>query len=155
MKKISRNSVKNTKNLSRNSDRRRKIKNFHENKEENIQRMANVVQPDSYVRPHRHFKSPEVFIALWGKAIMIEFDEKGKIVESTIIEPGSETAGVEFKKGEFHSLIALEPDTVLYEVHEGPYEGGADKHYAGWSPEEGSKEAKEYMSKLVEKIEEK
>ncbi|MFO7872456.1 MAG: WbuC family cupin fold metalloprotein [Candidatus Undinarchaeales archaeon] len=116
MKKISRNSVEDTKKLSRDSDRRRKIKNFHESEGEKIQRMANVVQPDSYIRPHRHFKSPEVFLALWGKAVMFEFDEKGNVTESTVIKPGSETAGVEFEPGKFHSLIALEPDTVLYEA---------------------------------------
>ena len=58
--------------------------------------------------------------------------------------------GVDLAPGIFHGLVALEPDTVIYEVKDGPYAAANDKAFAPWAPEEGSPEAARYREGLRE-----
>jgi hypothetical protein len=49
-------------------------------------------------------------------------------------------------------LICLEPDSVLYELKDGPYNVANDKHFAPWAPAEGSPEAFVFMEKILRKL---
>lgn len=121
---------------ARTSERRRAIYRFHEH-EEAVQRMLNALEPGTYVRPHRHAEPAKVecFIALRGRALCIEYDDEGEIVNSCIIEPPG-LQGVEIVPGTWHSLICLESGTCLYEIIEGPYLAATHKNFAPWSPAE-------------------
>jgi cupin fold WbuC family metalloprotein len=72
------------------SPRRRALVRYHEH-EEAVQRMINAVEPDSYIRPHRH-QDPdkvEVFLALRGSACICTFDEEGNPQERVEITASS------------------------------------------------------------------
>jgi hypothetical protein len=56
---------------------------------------------------------------------------------------------VDLLPGIYHSFIALEPDTVIYEVKTGPYTATSDKTFAPWAPAEGTAEAARYMAELL------
>lgn len=118
-----------------NSPRRRFIHRFHEHPDP-VQRMINVVEPDSYVMPHKH-EDPdkvEAFIILQGKAAIISFDDSGTIQDCVIIDQNGPAKGVEIVPRTWHCVLSLEPGTALYEVLEGPYETSSHKAFAEWAP---------------------
>ncbi|MBS2097224.1 WbuC family cupin fold metalloprotein [Carboxylicivirga linearis] len=135
---------------SKNNDRRRKNYNFHKEMEDPLQRMINVLQPDSYVQPHKH-ENPdkrEAFIILKGRLLVIIFSAEGEITESAILDHSLGNYGYDIDAGVFHSIIALEADTVVYEVKDGPYFPLDDKNFATWAPKEGDMDALSYNEKL-------
>ena len=57
--------------------------------------------------------------------------------------------GIDIHAGVFHTLIALEADSVVFEVKQGPYEKASDKDFSPWAPKEGTSEAKAYLEQLA------
>nr|WP_321407846.1 WbuC family cupin fold metalloprotein [uncultured Carboxylicivirga sp.] len=139
---------------SRNNNRRRKNYNFHRVLEDPLQRMLNVLQPDSYVQPHRHMNPDkrEAFIILKGKLLVVIFNEGGEIMDSAVLDNTTGSYGYDIDAGIFHSIIALEPDTVVYEVKDGPYFPLDDKNFASWAPAEGDANALSYNEELKKKL---
>jgi len=134
--------------------RRRKNYNFHKEYTDNLQRLLNAMEPLSYIQPHKH-EDPdkrEVFFALRGRILVIEFDENGKIIDHIILDPLKGVFGAEIPEKIFHTIISLESGTVAYEVKDGPYDPFNDKNYASWAPEEGSAGAADYLSGLMKKL---
>jgi cupin fold WbuC family metalloprotein len=132
------------------SDRLRMNHNFHE-LTDNLQRMLNAIEPGSYIRPHRHLDPAkvELFIILRGRAAAVIFDTDGELTDSQILTPAGECPGVEFTPGQFHTIISLEPGTVLFEAKDGPYVAATDKDFAPFAPPAEEKEAAEkYLEKL-------
>jgi cupin fold WbuC family metalloprotein len=136
---------------SRESPRRRVIQPFHKSDTDPLHRMLNAVQPDSYVRPHRHLDPPkaEAWILLRGALVFFTFEDDGRIRDAIRVAAGSDCFGVDLTPGIYHSFVALEPDTVIYEVKPGPYEPASDKAFAPWAPAEGSPDAPAYMRALL------
>ena len=132
------------------SPRKRVILPFHKHDGEILHRMFNAVQPGSYLQPHRHVDPPkaEVFIVLRGALALFVFEDDGRVRECLRLAAGSEQFGIDLAPGLFHSFLALEPDTLLYEVKIGPYEPATAKSFAEWAPDEGSPEATAYMQRL-------
>ena len=137
---------------SRESPRRRIIFPFHESNEDPLQRMLNVLQPGSYVRPHRHLSPPkaEPIVVLNGDVQVVIFSETGVVEQRIDLAAGSDKIGVDIRPGVFHCFFARKKDTVLFEVKPGPYEAINDKDFASWAPEEGSPEAEVYLASLME-----
>jgi cupin fold WbuC family metalloprotein len=136
---------------SQSSPRRRVIQPLHRSEGATLHRMFNAVQPDSYIPPHRHLDPPkaESWIVLRGALAFFTFDDQGAIVECLEIRAGGEIFGVDLEPGVYHTFFALEPDTVVYEVKDGPYAAATDKAFPEWAPREGTAEASGYLSMLV------
>ena len=136
---------------SRTSPRRRVILPFHERASDPLHRMLNAVQPDSYVRPHRHLDPPksEAWILLRGALVFFTFEDDGRVRECVRLAAGSARFGVDLAPGVYHTFVALEPDTVIYEVKNGPYAQATDKTFPAWAPEEGSPETPAYVAALL------
>ncbi|WNG51581.1 cupin fold metalloprotein, WbuC family [Archangium minus] len=149
---LSRSLVEEVAESSRTSPRRRIILPFHKKEDELLHRMLNVIQPDSYVRPHRHLEPPkaEAWVVLRGALAFFTFEEEGRVRDCLSLEAGGEQFGVDLAPGIFHGLIALAPDTVLFEVKNGPYAPANEKSFAPWAPEEGTPEAVSYLARLRE-----
>jgi cupin fold WbuC family metalloprotein len=122
---------------ARQSPRHRHILRFHDFPE-TVQRMVNAVEPESYAPPHQHHDpdKAEIFVCLRGRAVVVRFDATGAILEATTVAAGGPVLGVEIPPTAWHTLLALEPGTVLYEVKEGPYDPAGDKRFAPWAPPE-------------------
>lgn len=144
--------VRNVVEYSRQSPRRRVIQPFHKQNSETLHRMLNAVQPDSYVRPHRHLDPPkaEAWILLQGSLVFFTFDDDGTVSDSVFLSRDGDAFGVDLVPGIYHTFIALEPDTVIYEVKDDPYVASNDKAFAPWSPAEGNAAAHAYMARLLE-----
>jgi cupin fold WbuC family metalloprotein len=137
-----------------NSERKRTNYNFHQFAEDTLQRMLNVLNTGTYVRPHKH-ENPdkrEAFIILKGKIVVVEFDNQGNPVENIVLIANSENYGCEIAPKSWHTIICLEDNSVVYEVKDGPYIATIDKNFAPWAPEEGSENAFAYNKKLLEKL---
>ena len=137
---------------SRKNPRKRIIFPFHKSPSDNLHRMLNVLQPHSYIQPHRHLDPPkaESIIVLRGELIYVEFDQKGNIKILYRLSHESFNIGIDIEPGIFHTIFAATEDTVLFEVKPGPYKRSTDKDYAPWAPAEGSENAEEYLKKLYE-----
>ena len=131
------------------SPRGRSILRFHDH-EERVQRMINAVEPGSYVRPHCHAApdKTEVFLALEGRACICRWSDEGELLETVEIAADGPRRGVEIPPRVWHSLVALDAGTVLYEVIEGPFSPSDHKRFAPWAPEEGSEEGRRFHEAL-------
>ncbi len=128
--------------------------NFHDSYSDPIQRFLNAVEPDSYLRPHKH-ESPdktEIFLILKGRVLIIEFDDNGKITDHFVLDSQKGNIGVEIPAKTWHSFIALDEGSVLYEIKEGPFIEGAEKVFAEWAPEEATKAAREFNEKMLKEL---
>jgi cupin fold WbuC family metalloprotein len=137
--------------FSRQSPRRRVIAPFHKDHADPLHRMLNAVQPDSYIRPHRHLDPPkaEGWVLLRGSVAFFTFDDDGGVRDCLRVWAGGDPFGVDLTAGIYHTFIALEPDTVIYEVKPGPYTPANDKSFAPWAPAEGDPQAPAYMQALL------
>ncbi|MDQ1253861.1 MAG: hypothetical protein QG646_3059 [Euryarchaeota archaeon] len=133
------------------STRKRTNYNFHKSYDECVQRFLNAVEPGSYIRPHKHTDSNkiEIFLILRGKVLIVEFNDEGKIINHTVLNFESGIKGVELPPNTWHSLIALEENSVLYEIKIGPYIMETDKVFASWAPEEKTIEANKFINKIL------
>jgi cupin fold WbuC family metalloprotein len=136
---------------SRSSPRLRQNYNFHD-LSERVQRFINMLQPDTYVRPHRHRRASEVngfefFLVLQGELGIMVMDEQGQILHREQVSAQGKTRGIELAEGTYHSLIALAPDTAILELKEGPYDLRTDKEFLTIFPEEGTLAAQEQVKR--------
>ncbi len=131
------------------SPRKRMNHNFHQ-PEDVIQRFLNAIEPDSYIRPHRHInpEREEIFLVLKGKGAVVLFDDQGVVDNIYLLDASLGFWGVDIPGGLYHAIISIEPGSVFYEIKQGPYNPDADKGFAPWSPEEGSEEAFDYLNQI-------
>jgi len=132
------------------SPRRRKNLNFHHDAEEPCHRLLNAIEPDSYVRPHRHLgeAQDETALVVRGRLGVVIFDEDGAVVESRVLAAGGETFGATVTRGTFHTFISLAPRTVFFEAKAGPYRPLGPESFAPWAPAEGAPEAAAWLERL-------
>jgi cupin fold WbuC family metalloprotein len=125
--------------------RRREVHRLHAVDGETLHRMLNALQPGTYVRPHRHLTPPkaEVFVLLSGMLGFVAFDEAGRFgrEDCLVLDPAKGTYAVDIPAGTWHAIVALAPDTVVFEAKPGPYAPASDKDFAPWAPAEGLPEA--------------
>jgi cupin fold WbuC family metalloprotein len=135
---------------ARQSPRGRMNHNLHASYDEPCQRLLNAVEPGSYVRPHRHLTppKPECFFALRGRLAAIIFTDDGILDRVIPIAAGGATLGVDIPAGVWHTILALECGSIVFETKPGPYLPPSDKDFALWAPAEGSDEAAAYLAGL-------
>ena len=146
------------------SPRLRMNHNFHTGPEDNPHRFLNVFTYGTYVTPHRHKVPPkaESFIVLDGYVAVFLFKDDGTLDATLVVGSGPlpeqlpSTAvgkplsrGIDLAPGIWHSITALTPSAVCYEVKPGPWDPGTDKEFAPWAPMEDSPEASAYLTQLL------
>lgn len=130
------------------SPRRRKNLNIHPLLDDPVQRLFNAMEPDTYVRPHRHARPEgwEFMVAIRGAFSVLAFDERGRVVARADIEAGTGVAAVEIPAYVWHAVVARAPGTVMFEVKPGPYHAVDDKDFACWAPPEGVAAASAFVA---------
>lgn len=119
------------------SPRLRSNSNLHPSLESGVQRLAIAMEPDTYVRPHRHNHSFELLTVLKGSFEVIIFDKECKTISQRIQLNHQHTSVLEMPAGTWHSVISCEPGSVVFEVKEGAYQPVTPSDTAEWSPVEG------------------
>lgn len=134
---------------ARESSRLRQNYNFHELSEK-VQRLLNVLQPGTYVRPHRHLRPAEAngfefFLLLQGEVGLLLFDPQGQILQQERLRATGPIRGMELPQGLYHTLVCLQPDTVILELKEGPYNPMTDKEFLPMFPAENTPGAQSWV----------
>lgn len=134
--------------------RLRQHHNLHESYDELSQRLLNAMEPNSYIRPHRHLTDPkpEAFIGIRGKMALLIFNDTGKIEQVYPFGPDEEIIGVDLPPGIWHTVISLQEGSVFYETKPGPFNPINPKDVAPWAPDSSSSEALSYLHSLVAMI---
>ena len=103
------------------SPRLRMNYNFHQSLEDKCHRMLNAVEPGTRVPIHRHPTKDESFVVLRGKVKVTTYNDNGSVLESVVLCQEEGRYGVDIKKGVWHNLESMEPDSVIFECKEGPF----------------------------------
>ena len=69
-------------------------------------------------------------------------DGNGTIVQLERLEAKGPLRGIELAENQFHTLVALEPHSVMFELKQGPYQPTEDKDFLRSFPLEGCEEAR-------------
>ena len=86
------------------------------------QRMLNAIEPGSVVPVHRHRGSSETLVVLRGRVVEEYYDSEGVCVATYELAAGGPAFGLNIPAGQWHSLRALDPGTVILEMKDGAYE---------------------------------
>ncbi len=103
------------------SPRLRMNYNFHQSLDEKCHRFLNAVEPGTEVPIHKHPMKDETFVILRGKVRVTTHNDDGSIIEDVVLCPEDGRYGVNIPKGVWHTIVALEPDSVIFECKEGPF----------------------------------
>ena len=103
------------------SPRLRMNYNFHQSLEDKCHRFLNAMEPGTQVAVHHHITKDESLVVLRGKVRVLIYNDEGEITEDAIIDPQQGRYGVDIPKNTWHTVECLEPNTVVFEVKEGPF----------------------------------
>ena len=65
----------------------------------------------------------------------------GQLLGRERLDSAGPLRGIELAEGTFHSLVALTPNAVMFELKQGPYVPASDKDFLAGFPLEGTSEA--------------
>ena len=134
---------------AKNSKRKRSHLNTHPGPDAAVQRLFIAMEPDTYIRPHRHPQAEkwEFFVLINGEIDVIIFDDSGAV--SDRIELSSTAMRtVELEPNTWHSYVCKKRGSVALEVKEGAYITTAAGDFANWAPAEDADGAEEYLAWL-------
>ena len=156
MKVIDKQLLDETTERAKQSPRLRMNYNFHEALDDPVNRLLNAMEPNTYIRPHRHCNPDknEIFLLLRGKVAVFLFDDTGRITDTLMLDPLNGCYGAEIPPGVWHGLLVLESGSVIYEIKEGPFIPLTPENMAPWSPAaDDIKGVGEYLDELRTKNE--
>lgn len=88
-------------------------------------KMLNVLMADSVIPVHRHADTNEVVVVMRGSGCEVEFEVRnGVLAEIHRVEmaAGSSCSGVVVPRGAWHTFIAHEDGTTIFEAKDGAYD---------------------------------
>lgn len=107
---------------ARNSPRLRMNYDMRTTANDQSQRMLNAIEPGTELPIHRHRNTSETCIVLRGSAEELFYDDNGNVTERIMMEPETACCGVNIPAGQWHKIVSLEPDTVIFEAKDGLYQ---------------------------------
>lgn len=136
------------------ASKRKMVAHSFSKPEDKVQVMLNAVEPESYIRPHRHGnpRKVEIIQAVCGRIAAVSFDDSGRVLNIEITEAEKCGNVILIPAGTWHSMVSLESGSVMLEIIEGPYDAGTHKQFALWAPEEATDEAGWFLSGLKKRI---
>jgi len=135
---------------ARTSPRLRKNHNLHQSDGSVCHRLLNAIEPDSYIRPHRHLdpEKDESFILISGRLGIILFSDTGDITDTVVLSRHNGVVAADVPHGVFHTAVSLETGTVFFEAKAGPYLPLTEAETATWAPSEGDGAVSPYLEQL-------
>ena len=107
---------------ARQSPRLRMNLDLRNSPEDQSQRMLNALEPGTVFPIHRHRGSSETVVIIRGKIQWIFYDDNGVETERVTLDANGDLRMLNVERGRWHSLVCLEPNSVLFESKDGPYE---------------------------------
>lgn len=131
MKKLTANELSALSRQAQHSPRLRANSNLHQELSDPIQRLANAMEPDTHIPPHRHAHTWELMTALRGSFTVLLFDDAGRVTERA--ELGTQVSILEVPVNTWHAVLSRDSGAVLFEVKHGPYTPITETDIAAWS----------------------
>lgn len=103
------------------SPRLRMNYNLNQSLDEKCHRFLNAVEPETEMPIHRHPTKDESFVIFRGKVRVTTHNDNGSIIEDIVQFPKEGKYGVNIPKGVWHTIEAMEPNSVIFECKEGPF----------------------------------
>ena len=144
--------------IARSNYRSRENLNIHSSYNEKCQRFFNAIEPNSYIRPHRHSQSEggETLLAVRGGFVLVIFKDEGEFDKVHFFGVGAnfqtDSLCVTIPDRIWHTVLAIYPGSVLFEVKTGPFVVSCSKELAPWAPLEESEEGVLYHKNLLHKV---
>jgi cupin fold WbuC family metalloprotein len=112
--------------------------------------LLNAIEPGSYLPPHRHLdpNKDETIIVLRGALGAVLFDDTGRVLQAWVLTPGGDCFGIDVPHGTWHTVLALQPGTVIFEAKSGPYQPLLPEEKAPWAPAEGAAGVADYLRQI-------
>lgn len=85
-------------------------------------KMLNVMMKDTVIPVHRHSETNEVVIVMKGSGEERLFDDDGQMMESVRLVAGSECSGIVVPRNAWHTFVALEDGTTIFEAKDRAYD---------------------------------
>lgn len=150
MKIITRQLVEQLSAEARQNPRLRTNYNLHPSDESRCHRLLNAIEPDSYIRPHRHLdpEKDEAFILMSGRLGIVTFTDDGAVAETALLSHAGGNLAADIPHGVYHTALALESGTLFYETKAGPYRQLNEDEMVVWAPEYGDPQAQDYLLRL-------
>jgi len=95
--------------------------NLHDSLDAKAQRLLNAMQPGTVLPVHRHVHTAETYFLLRGRIEVLFYNDRKELSETFEISSEAKQYGIHIPAGEWHTVNVLEPDTVIFEVKDGPY----------------------------------
>lgn len=89
--------------------------------DDKVQRLFNAMEPGTIIPIQRHRNTAETIIILKGMAKIILYDDDKNMLDQYVLNPLDGKYGYHIKKDVWHKVEVLAPNTVMFEVKEGPY----------------------------------
>lgn len=125
--------------------------NFHASMDAPIHRLLNALEPGTYLPPHRHTGKEETYLVLRGSLLAFFYDDAGNVTDKVCLNPSEGKYGLEIPSNTWHSIIALESGTVIFEIKKGPYQPLPSEDLASWAPQTSDTEGiKAFMKRMLE-----
>jgi len=102
------------------SPRLRMNYNFHPELSDKVQRFINAMEPGTVVDIHHH-KVDEMIIVLRGSVKALLYDDNHNVIDECVLNPANGVYGVQMPANVWHTVECIEPNTVLFELKEGPF----------------------------------
>ena len=133
---------------SRKSPRLRIILPVQRSQEARVQRLLNFMQPGTYIHPHCHPQAhaTESIYLISGELEILIFSPEGEIRNRHRLT--KEMPLIDIEPDTWHSMVIHQPDTVVFEVKQGPYQEQTDKQFAPWAPAEGENGSELYLASI-------
>jgi cupin fold WbuC family metalloprotein len=113
---------------------------LHDGPADLVQRLMIVLQPNSYVRPHRHSRQWEMLVLQQGRGALLIFDGEARLVDRIQLSPTASV--VQIPIAMWHGFVVLERNTTVLEIKPGPY---IPNEFADWAPKEGAANAGRFV----------
>jgi cupin fold WbuC family metalloprotein len=137
---------------ARHSPRKRAHHNLHRHFDEPVQRVCIGLVQGTYVRPHAHLELHqwELILGLRGRTCLVIFDPDGRISARHVFSETASAGGIQLPPGTWHTLYPADPESIILEIKQGPYDPRNAARFASWAPEEQSDQAARFLGWLAQ-----
>ena len=108
---------------------------FHDSTSSAIHEMLIAHHLDTYVRPHKHFKTEASLLAMAGDAVVVAFTDAGEIdwVRKLSSAADEAPAFIRIPRNTYYAILVRSEWLVFLETMAGPFDRAASE-FGAWSP---------------------
>lgn len=121
---------------------------LHNSPHAEFHNMIILERKGKYYRPHRHLRKDETFHIIEGKMAVFVFDDKGKVVDSCVLDAVNNFL-YRIDKNTFHAIMPISEVVIYHESKPGSFISEGDSIFPDWAPDgKNEDEVERYVNSL-------